>query len=101
MKFVTVTHATLASATSREHHSEIVKISIDDGRTVARVESRENNELTISGRHVGDVERVMDVFELRDGLMLWTKSTDVIEKFTSGAPIMKSDARGKKRGAIG
>lgn len=101
MKFVTVTHATLAAGTNFEQHTEIVNISIDEGRTVARVESRETDELTINGRRAGDVEHVMDVFELRGDLMLWTKSTVVIEKLTTGAPIMKSDAAPKKPGAIG
>ncbi|HXR25727.1 MAG TPA: hypothetical protein VN742_10235, partial [Candidatus Binataceae bacterium] len=92
MKFVTVSHATLAAATSRKHHSEIVNISIDEGRTVARVESRETNDATINGRHVAVVERLTDIFELRDDVMLWTKSTDTIEKLTTTAPVT-NDAR--------
>lgn len=82
MKFVTVTHATLAAATSLQHRREIVNISIAEGRTVARVESRETTDATINARHVVDIERSTDMFELRDDVMLWTKSTSVIKKLT-------------------
>jgi hypothetical protein len=87
MKFVTELHATLAAATSRYHHSEIVNLSIDEGRTVAHVQSRESNDVTIKGRHVAVVERLTDTFELRGDVMLWTKSTDTIDQLTSSAPV--------------
>jgi hypothetical protein len=37
-------------------------------------------------------ERSTDIFELRDDVMLWTKSTDTVEKLAIAAP-RKNDAR--------
>jgi hypothetical protein len=82
MKYTAVTHATLTAASSRHHHRAIMNISIADGGAVARVESRETEEMTLNGRQIAGVARSTDTFELRDNVMLWTTSISVIEKQT-------------------
>ena len=82
MNFVSVTYQTFAAASSRRHHREIVDISIAEGGAAAQVESRETEEITVKDQQVAGVERSTDTFELRDNVMLWTKSTSVIESET-------------------
>ena len=43
--------------------------------------------MTIDGRQIAAVVRSTDTFELRDNVMLWTKSTSVIEKKTDSSVI--------------
>jgi hypothetical protein len=82
MKYAASTHAALAAATRLQHHRETISISIAEGGTTARVESRETLEATIKEQQVAVVERSTDMFELRDNVMLWTKSISVVEKRT-------------------
>jgi hypothetical protein len=82
MTFATVTHATFAAAWHHQHHREILGISIGEAGDSARVESRENEEITINGRQLAGVEHSIDIFELRGDTMLWAKTTSVIEKRT-------------------
>jgi hypothetical protein len=82
MKFVTISHATLAAASKRQHRREITSISIGEAGNSARVESRETEEMTINNHQAAGVGRSTDLFELRGDVMLWTKSTGVIEKQT-------------------
>jgi hypothetical protein len=72
----------LAAATRLQHHREIISVSIAEGGTIARVESRETTEATIKEHQIALVERSTDMFELRDNVMLWTKSISVVEKQT-------------------
>jgi hypothetical protein len=85
MKFATATHATFAAATNRQHRREILNTSIDNGGTFARVESREDTEMILNARQVGEMERSTDTFELQDGMMLWTSSRDVTVKVTGAS----------------
>jgi hypothetical protein len=80
MKFVAATHAAFAAASSHQHGREIIDIAINEGHDVAQVQSRENEVIITSDRQITGTERSTDVFELRDDVMLWTKSTSVIEK---------------------
>ena len=82
LKYAASTHAILAAATRLQHHREIISVSITEGGTIARVESRETLEVTIKEQQITGVERSTDMFELRDNVMLWTKSTSAIEKRT-------------------
>ena len=82
LQFAARLRATLAAATRHQSHREIVSISIADGGTIARVESRETSEVTIKEQQIAVVERSTDMFELRDNVMLWTKSISVVEKRT-------------------
>ena len=82
MKYAAANRAALTAASNRRYHRDITRISITDGRTVASVESRETEEMTLDGRQIAAVARSTDTFELRDNVMLWTKSTSVIEKKT-------------------
>jgi hypothetical protein len=82
MKYAAASQAALTAASNRRYRRDITDISITDGRTVARVESRETEEMTLDGRQIAAVARSTDTFELRDNVMLWTKSTSVIEKKT-------------------
>jgi len=82
LKYVGSARATFAAATRVQHHREIISVSIAEGGTTARVESRETLEATIKEQQVAVVERSTDMFELRDNVMLWTKSISVVEKRT-------------------
>ena len=82
MKYAAASRAALTAASNRRYRRDITDISITDGRTVARVESRESEEMTIDGRQITAIVRSTDTFELRDNVMLWRKSTTVIEKKT-------------------
>lgn len=82
MTFATVTHATLSAATHHQHHRDIIDISINEATDSARVESRETEEVTINGRQIAGVEHSIDIFELRGDVMVWAKTTSVIEKRT-------------------
>jgi hypothetical protein len=82
LKFVNVSHAAFAAASARRHRREIGRISIGGGGSVAEVESREIEEITVNGRQVSSVERSTDTFELRGDVMVWVKSTSVVEKQT-------------------
>jgi hypothetical protein len=89
LKYAAITHATLAAATRHQHHREIISVSIAEGGTNGRVESREISEVTIKERHIAIVERQIaiverstDTFEMRGNVMLWTKSISVVEKQT-------------------
>jgi hypothetical protein len=81
-KFVKVSHAAFAAASARRHRREIGKISIGGGGTVAEVESREIEEIAVDGRQISSVERSTDTFELRGDVMVWVKSTSVVDKRT-------------------
>ena len=82
LKYVGSARATFAAATRVQHHREIISISVAEGGTTARVESRETLEATIKEQQIAVVERSTDLFELRDNVMLWTKSIGVVEKRT-------------------
>jgi len=81
-KYAASIHATLAAATRLQHHREIISVSIAEGGTAACVESRETSEVTIKEQQIALVERSTDMFELRDNVMLWTKSISAVEKRT-------------------
>jgi hypothetical protein len=80
MKFAAISHATFAAARSRSHHRDIVSIAIGQGGAAAQVDSRETEAMTINDHQIAGVERSTDLFELRGDVMLWTRSTSVIEK---------------------
>jgi hypothetical protein len=82
MEFVAISHATLAAASKRQHWREITSIFIGKVGNTARVESRETEEMTINTRQVAGVEGSTEMFELRGDVILWIKSTSVIEKHT-------------------
>ena len=50
MKYAAASRAALTAASNRRYRRDITNISITDGRTVARVESRETEEMTLDGR---------------------------------------------------
>jgi hypothetical protein len=81
-KFVAITNATFAAATAHQHHREITKVTISNGGAAARVESRESETATVNGREVATSGPSIDTFELHGNVMLWTKSTTLIEKQT-------------------
>jgi hypothetical protein len=82
MTFATVAHANLAAASHHRHNRDIIGISISEAGNSARVESQETEEITINGKQVAGVEHSTDIVELRGDTMLWTKTTNVIEKRT-------------------
>ena len=82
MRFVSETYAAFKAASHRQHHREITAISVGDGAVSAQVESRETEEITVNDRRISGVERSTDLFELRGNVMLWTKSTSVVERQT-------------------
>jgi hypothetical protein len=82
LQYAASTHAILAAATRLQEHREIISVSIDEGGTIARVESRETSEATIKEQQLAVVARLTDMFELRDNVMLWTKAIGVVEKRT-------------------
>jgi len=79
-QFMQVTNAMFTHMTAHQHHREITKITIADGGTAARVESRESETATVNGREISTSGPTVDTFELRGDVMLWTKSTTLIEK---------------------
>jgi hypothetical protein len=82
IKFVAISHATLAAASKRQHRREITSIFIGKFGNTARVESRETEEMTINTRQVAGVGGSTEMFALRGDVMLWTKSASVIENQT-------------------
>ena len=81
-KFVAITNATFAATTAHQHHREITKVTISNGGAAARVESRETETATDNGRELTTSGLSIDTFELHGNVMLWTKSTTLIEKQT-------------------
>lgn len=81
-KFVAVTNSIFAATTAHQHHREITNVTISNGGMAARVESRETETATVNGRELTTSGSTIDTFELRGQVMLWTKSTTLIEKQT-------------------
>jgi hypothetical protein len=81
-KFMDFTNAMFAHMTAHRHHREITRIAISDGGAAARVESRESETTTVNGHELSTTGPTIDTFELRGDIVLWTKSTTLIEKQT-------------------